>query len=147
MSDCEWLIIVAHSTYTQVLPPYRFSTKYMVILTWLMHSLYYILYFLGSWSQCQCEVFLSIINSRENVAICIPINQLYFLYLFWTQDWFIVFWLQGYNDDKKYIAAQGPTDANIIDFWFMIWQQNIGKIVMTTRLFEANKVSLMLLML
>ena len=52
----------------------------------------------------------------------------------------IIYYLQGYYDENKFIAAQGPTDNNISDFWLMIWQQNIKHIVMVTRLFEANKV-------
>ena len=49
---------------------------------------------------------------------------------------------QGYESDNKYIASQGPTDVNELDFWLMIWQQNVKHIVMTTRLSEGNKVSL-----
>lgn len=51
---------------------------------------------------------------------------------------------QGYYDESKFIAAQGPTENNVVDFWLMIWQQNIKHIVMVTRLFEANKVNLSL---
>lgn len=48
-------------------------------------------------------------------------------------------YLNGYKKPKAFIAAQGPTDVTINDFWRMIFQQDCGKIVMLTNLFEECK--------
>ncbi|XP_067938626.1 receptor-type tyrosine-protein phosphatase epsilon-like [Watersipora subatra] len=47
--------------------------------------------------------------------------------------------LRGYDGEEKYIAAQGPTNLTVEDFWLMIWQQDIQLIVMATRVYESNK--------
>ncbi|XP_071106715.1 receptor-type tyrosine-protein phosphatase epsilon-like [Haliotis cracherodii] len=49
-------------------------------------------------------------------------------------------YMQGFPDGSKYIATQGPTPATVGDFWRMVWQQRVGKIVMVTQLKEMQKV-------
>ncbi|XP_056002718.1 receptor-type tyrosine-protein phosphatase kappa-like [Ostrea edulis] len=43
------------------------------------------------------------------------------------------------NGEKIYIAAQGPKNNTLTDFWRMIWQESIETIVMLTNLIENGK--------
>lgn len=50
--------------------------------------------------------------------------------------------VQGYGDeDRTYIATQGPTVNTVGDFWRMVWQERSPIIVMITNLEEKNEVS------
>uniref|UniRef100_A0A8P4G500 protein-tyrosine-phosphatase n=1 Tax=Dicentrarchus labrax TaxID=13489 RepID=A0A8P4G500_DICLA len=46
----------------------------------------------------------------------------------------------GYKESKKYIAAQGPKEETVSDFWRMVWEQQSSIIVMVTRCEEGNRV-------
>lgn len=48
-------------------------------------------------------------------------------------------YLDGYKREKAYTASQGPNKAVVKDFWRMVWQTNICKIVMLTDTVEACK--------
>ncbi|XP_041862316.1 receptor-type tyrosine-protein phosphatase C isoform X3 [Melanotaenia boesemani] len=48
--------------------------------------------------------------------------------------------IDGYKEPKKYIAAQGPKDETVSDFWRMVWEQQSSIIVMVTRCEEGNRV-------
>lgn len=49
--------------------------------------------------------------------------------------------LQGYAHFLEYIAAQGPLDGTIPDFWRMVWEENTHIIVMVTNVYELGRVS------
>ncbi|XP_063802427.1 tyrosine-protein phosphatase non-receptor type 5 [Pseudophryne corroboree] len=49
-------------------------------------------------------------------------------------------YIRGYNEEEKvYIATQGPTVNTVGDFWKMVWQQQSPIIVMITNIEEVNE--------
>nr|XP_037288855.1 LOW QUALITY PROTEIN: receptor-type tyrosine-protein phosphatase kappa-like [Rhipicephalus microplus] len=48
-------------------------------------------------------------------------------------------YIDGYCRPKRYIATQGPKPLTVQDFWRMVWQENVCKIVMLTGLVENGK--------
>ncbi|KAF6028135.1 hypothetical protein EB796_013568 [Bugula neritina] len=47
---------------------------------------------------------------------------------------------KGYTEQDLFIAAQGPQERTVDDFWLMIWQQKAKGIVMVTNIIEGGKV-------
>ncbi|XP_061539989.1 receptor-type tyrosine-protein phosphatase C isoform X2 [Phycodurus eques] len=54
-------------------------------------------------------------------------------------DYINASFIDGYKESKKYIAAQGPKEETVCDFWRMMWEQRSSIIVMVTRCEEGNK--------
>ncbi|CAG2215467.1 Tyrosine-protein phosphatase non-receptor type 7 [Mytilus edulis] len=48
-------------------------------------------------------------------------------------------YINNYDKEKAYIATQGPKRNTVRDFWHMIWQEDVGKIVMVTQLKEGRR--------
>ncbi|KAJ8039810.1 Receptor-type tyrosine-protein phosphatase T [Holothuria leucospilota] len=54
-------------------------------------------------------------------------------------DYINASYIDGYKYPTKYIASHGPNTASVKDFWRMVWQEDVGKIVMLTNLVEMDK--------
>ncbi|XP_072555749.1 receptor-type tyrosine-protein phosphatase C-like isoform X5 [Paramormyrops kingsleyae] len=54
-------------------------------------------------------------------------------------DYINASFIDGYKEAKKYIAAQGPKNETVTDFWRMVWEQQSSIIVMVTRCEEGNR--------
>nr|KAF7433901.1 hypothetical protein H0235_002092 [Vespula pensylvanica] len=48
-------------------------------------------------------------------------------------------YIKGYKKEKRYIATQGPKANTIVDFWRMIWQEEVLVICMLTNVVENGK--------
>ncbi|XP_007574306.1 receptor-type tyrosine-protein phosphatase C-like isoform X3 [Poecilia formosa] len=55
-------------------------------------------------------------------------------------DYINASFIDGFKEPKKYIAAQGPKDETVSDFWRMVWEQQSSIIVMVTRCEEGNRI-------
>ncbi|CAL8393065.1 unnamed protein product [Boreogadus saida] len=55
-------------------------------------------------------------------------------------DYINASFINGFQEPKKYIAAQGPKDESVASFWRMTWEQKSSIIVMVTRCEEGNRV-------
>ncbi|KAK3580427.1 hypothetical protein CHS0354_035469 [Potamilus streckersoni] len=54
-------------------------------------------------------------------------------------DYINASFIDGFFQEKMYIASQGTTKDNVNDFWRMLWQNDVEKIVMLTGLFEGGR--------
>ncbi|XP_033636915.1 receptor-type tyrosine-protein phosphatase T-like isoform X2 [Asterias rubens] len=54
-------------------------------------------------------------------------------------DYINACYIDGYRAEDAYIASQGPNKESIKDFWRMMWQLNVDKIIMLTNPIEDGK--------
>ncbi|KAG8547005.1 hypothetical protein GDO81_029357 [Engystomops pustulosus] len=54
-------------------------------------------------------------------------------------DYINASFIQGVDNQPRYIATQGPLSHTLLDFWRMIWQYNVRVIVMACREVEQGK--------
>ncbi|XP_022111477.1 receptor-type tyrosine-protein phosphatase alpha-like isoform X2 [Acanthaster planci] len=55
-------------------------------------------------------------------------------------DYINACYIDGILEKDKYIATQGPTSSTVGDFWRMVWQLKVDKIIMLTNLTEGGEV-------
>ncbi|XP_039879473.1 receptor-type tyrosine-protein phosphatase H-like isoform X2 [Simochromis diagramma] len=48
-------------------------------------------------------------------------------------------YMPGYSSNREYIATQGPLPSTVNDFWRMIWEQRVKRIVMVTNCIEGGR--------
>jgi len=48
-------------------------------------------------------------------------------------------YITGYQSRNAYIATQGPLEETVLDFWRMMWEQNVNTIVMLTQVVECGR--------
>ncbi|XP_059173393.1 receptor-type tyrosine-protein phosphatase alpha-like [Physella acuta] len=54
-------------------------------------------------------------------------------------DYINASYVEGYNNEEKFIASQGPNEVITNDFVRMLWEQKVDKVVMLTNLIEEGK--------
>ncbi|XP_061561698.1 receptor-type tyrosine-protein phosphatase epsilon isoform X3 [Phycodurus eques] len=56
-----------------------------------------------------------------------------------SSDYVNASYIDGFTVKNKFIAAQGPKEDTVADFWRMIWEQKVSTVVMLTNLKERKE--------
>ncbi|CAK9295128.1 unnamed protein product [Gordionus sp. m RMFG-2023] len=56
-----------------------------------------------------------------------------------NNDYINASYIKGVISEREYVASQGPLESTIIDFWQLIWQEDIKIILMICNLVEDGK--------
>ncbi|XP_069547639.1 receptor-type tyrosine-protein phosphatase H-like [Brachyistius frenatus] len=56
-----------------------------------------------------------------------------------TSDYINASYMPGYNSNREYIATQGPLPSTLNDFWRMIWEESVKRIVMVANCTEGGR--------
>ncbi|XP_071483947.1 uncharacterized protein [Diadema antillarum] len=56
-----------------------------------------------------------------------------------NSDYVNACYIQNIDKTQVYIATQGPNKASLLDFWRMVWKENVHNIIMVTNLVEDGK--------
>ncbi|XP_076811203.1 receptor-type tyrosine-protein phosphatase alpha-like isoform X2 [Clavelina lepadiformis] len=79
-------------------------------------------------------------NRYKNVVTCDDSRvELDKMEGFENSDYINASYIDGYKHPRKFIAAQGPKENTVADFWRMIWERRCYVIVMITELRELGR--------
>ncbi|NWZ10267.1 PTPRA phosphatase, partial [Agelaius phoeniceus] len=142
-------------------PPLIFVGKYFLIpiLLLLFSSIFFLLCHENSWKalfflpfqalpacpiQATCEAASKEENKEKNRYVNILPYDHSRVHLTPVEgvpdsDYINASFINGYQEKNKFIAAQGPKEETVNDFWRMIWEQNTATIVMVTNLKERKE--------
>ncbi|KAJ8040692.1 Receptor-type tyrosine-protein phosphatase alpha [Holothuria leucospilota] len=94
--------------------------------------------------EATIEAFNNVSNKEKNRYINIPCYDHSRVKLNKIEDdensdYINANYVDGYSVPEKFIAAQGPKEETVEDFWRMIWEQNTKTIIMLTKCFESGR--------
>lgn len=56
-----------------------------------------------------------------------------------SSDYINANYINGYHKPKAFICTQGPVEKTVNDFWRMVWQEEVCKLIMAANLVEDGK--------
>ncbi|XP_060067771.1 receptor-type tyrosine-protein phosphatase eta-like isoform X2 [Ylistrum balloti] len=85
------------------------------------------------------EVALLAANARKNrYNNILPFDRSRVKLCSGGDDYINANYIPGYKFEREYIACQGPLPNTTVDFWQMVWEQDVPIIVMLTRCNEGD---------
>jgi len=96
-------------------------------------------------NKCDPDSSLSVGNARENLkknryrrVVCCDESRVKIKHPNSSTDYINANYIDGFQQPRKFIAAQGPMTGTVVDFWRMVWQEGTEKIIMVTELWEKG---------